>query len=155
MIERFEKESAEAERKELERQAALEKKRVEDALDDAVAFRRALDIRTYVDEARAANAGVRDALPPEDFETWASWAVAQADRIDPVRTEAFRRGFVDGPGNKAGDRNRKAATKTLKTDCAINCQTRYALCHLMPNAVPFYAKRASATPGVFGECCAI
>ena len=40
------------------------------------------------------------------------------------------------------------------TDCAILCQMRYVLCHLMPNAVPSYAKRASANPGVLGMGCA-
>lgn len=44
-IEHLERERAEAERKERERQAALERKRVDDLLGDAVAFRRARDIR--------------------------------------------------------------------------------------------------------------
>ncbi len=35
-----------------------------------------------------------------------------------------------------------------RTDCAILRQMHYVLCHLMPNAVPFYAKRALANPGV-------
>ena len=88
---RLEKERAEAERKERERRAALERKRVEDLFGDAVAFRRARDIRAYVEEASAANADAPEPVPPQDMESWARWALAQADRIDPVRTGAFRR----------------------------------------------------------------
>lgn len=98
-IERLEKERAEAERKERERQAALERKRVEDLLGDAVAFRRARDIRAYVEEARAANADAPEPVAAQDMVSWARWALAQADRIDPVRTGAFRLGR-DGQSEK-------------------------------------------------------
>lgn len=49
----------------------LDGHRVEHLLDDAVAFRRARDIRAYVDEARAADAGVPDPLSSVDMEVWA------------------------------------------------------------------------------------
>lgn len=69
----------------------MERQRVEDLLGDAAAFRRARDIRAYVDEARTANAGVPGLLPSEDMEAWARWALAQADRIEPVMTGGFHR----------------------------------------------------------------
>ena len=90
------KERAEAERKERERQAALERKRVEHLLGDAVAFRRARDIRAYVQEARAANAVAPEPMAAQDLDSCARWALAQADRIDPVRTGAFRLARDDG-----------------------------------------------------------
>ncbi len=93
---RLERERAEAERKERERQVALEQKRVEDLLGDAVAFRRARDIRAYVEEARAANADAREPVAAQDMDSWAKWALAQADRTDLVRTGAFRLARDDG-----------------------------------------------------------
>ncbi len=89
-LERLEKERAEAERKERERQAALERKRVENLLGNAAAFRRAHDIRAYVQEATAANADTPEPVAAHDMETWEKWALAKADRIDPVRNGAFR-----------------------------------------------------------------
>ena len=89
-IARLEKERIEAERKEREHQAVLERQRVEDLLADAVSFRQARDIKAYVEEARAANAEALNPVPAEDMDLWAKWAIAQADRIDPVRTGAFR-----------------------------------------------------------------
>lgn len=73
----------------------LERKRVKDLLGDAAAFRRARDIRAYVEEARAANADPPEPVPAQDMDSWARWALAQADRIDPVRTGAFRQGRAD------------------------------------------------------------
>lgn len=90
-IARLEKERVEAERKEQERQVALEQKRVEGLLEDAVAFRRARDIRAYVEEARAANLNAPEPTSSQDMDAWSGWALAQANRIDPVITGALRR----------------------------------------------------------------
>ena len=131
-LERPEKERAEAERKERERQAALEQKRIEDLLGDAAAFRRARDFRAYVEKARAANADAPEPVTAEDMDSWARWALAQADRIDPVRTSAFRQGRDDQSEKYFG----KGPENALK-------YPKNGLCHLMPNAVrvvPPYAK---------------
>ena len=75
-VERLEKERADAERKVRERQAALLRKRVEDLLADAAAFRRACDIRAYVEEARAANVDAPEPLSAQDMDSWAKRALA-------------------------------------------------------------------------------
>ena len=53
-----------ASEKERERQAALERKRVDDLLENASAFRRARDIRAYVEEASNANADAPEPIRP-------------------------------------------------------------------------------------------
>ena len=58
------------------RQAALLRKRVEDLLADAAAFRRACDIRAYVEEARAANVDAPEPLSAQDMDSWAKRTLA-------------------------------------------------------------------------------
>ncbi len=88
-----EKARLEAERKEQERLAALEKKRVENLLDQAESLRNARAIRAFVDEVRATlNASTSDG-ERERFDRWAIWALAQADRIDPVLNGSFLSGM--------------------------------------------------------------
>jgi hypothetical protein len=89
-IERLRKEKEEAERKERERQAELERLQVERLLADADAFRKAREIRNYLDEARTANMATADPMAVDEFEAWARWALAQADRLDLVIRGAFR-----------------------------------------------------------------
>lgn len=89
-VERARREREEAIRKERERLARLERRRVERLLGEAKAFRNARDIRAYVELARAANASAPDPAAPGDIAAWSEWALAQADRIDPVMTGAFR-----------------------------------------------------------------
>jgi hypothetical protein len=88
-IEEARKQKAEAERKERERIAALEKARVDRLLDEAQALQRARDIRLYVDEVRALNLSLDPPVPDEALTEWAQWSLAQADRIDPVRSRQF------------------------------------------------------------------
>lgn len=79
----------EAERRERERRIQAEKARIERLLNEALALRQATDIRAYVEAVRAANASAANPLPQEKVETWAAWALAEADRIDPVRSGRF------------------------------------------------------------------
>lgn len=88
-IEEARKQKAEAERKERERIAALEKARVERLLDEVQALQRARDIRLYVDEVKALNLSLDPPVPDEALTEWAQWALAQADRIDLVQSRQY------------------------------------------------------------------
>ncbi|WP_072377335.1 hypothetical protein [Hyphomicrobium sp. NDB2Meth4] len=79
----------EAVRKERERIAALEKARVDRLLDEAQALQRARDIREYVAQVRTLNPTLDPPMPDDALEQWAHWALAQAERIDPVRSRRF------------------------------------------------------------------
>ena len=71
------RQKAEAERKERERLAKLEKDRIEYLLRLAELLRKSDDIRTLV-----ASVSSRTSTSPEDAR-WRSWALAVADRLDP------------------------------------------------------------------------
>jgi hypothetical protein len=79
----------EEERRERERQIQAQKERVERLLNEASALRQADEIRSYVEAVRSANAAASDPLPPEKIEAWATWALSEADRIDPIRSGRF------------------------------------------------------------------
>lgn len=85
LIEQRLKAQEEAKRRESERHAELERKRVERLLGEAEALRHARAIRTYVEEVRAA----APSIPPDALDAWTEWALAEADRIDPVRSGTF------------------------------------------------------------------
>ena len=77
------KRKLEAERAEKERQKRLEQARVNRLLRDSSAFQQAGEIRKYVEAIRLALS--RDeSSSTEELEGWSQWALAQADRIDPV-----------------------------------------------------------------------
>ena len=95
LIERRRREREEAERLERERIAELERRRVERLLGEAEALRRAEEIRRYVTRAREANAELQDPMPLAELDAWSKWALAQAERIDPIRSGAFRRSRED------------------------------------------------------------
>lgn len=82
---------AEAVRKEKERQERLERERVDRLLGEAASLARAQEIRRYVGEVKKANAASADPMPVDEIEAWSAWALRQADRIDPVRSGAFRK----------------------------------------------------------------
>ena len=94
-IEDNEKKRLEAERRERERQAQMERERVERLLGEADALRRAEAIRAYVAEVGRLQADGRSPVDEAAFERWKAWALAQADRIDPVASGAFARGIED------------------------------------------------------------
>lgn len=79
----------ELERQERERQHRLEQARIDRLLEEAATLRRATDIRTYVHAVRQAARGEGMNTPAEEVERWAQWALAEADRIDPVRNGRF------------------------------------------------------------------
>lgn len=79
----------EAERKELERLRLAEQARIERLLGEAAAFRQASDIRAYVRSVREATTSADHGVSAEELATWSTWALTQADRIDPVLSKAF------------------------------------------------------------------
>lgn len=90
LIERHRMEREEAERRERERLVNLEREQLERLLEEAEAFRRAEAIRRYVAEARSASERLANPMSPGEIDRWASWALDQADRIDPVVNGDFR-----------------------------------------------------------------
>lgn len=107
------KEKEEAERKERERIAALEKARVDRLLGEAASLHQAEQIRAYV---RAVEMRLKE-LPgdgePESFARWKAWALAQADRIDPVKSGLFLQGLEPSfPGSAASPEGRSNDAET-------------------------------------------
>ena len=82
-------------RKERERIIQLEKERVERLLGDATALRQAADIRSYVEAVRTLCATEGKDIPSKKMGAWVSWAQAQVDRIDPVRSGRFLKSMQD------------------------------------------------------------
>jgi hypothetical protein len=78
----------EANRIERERIRQLEQKRIDGLLGQANALRQARDIRSYVADVRASVAS-SESVASDELGNWSSWAIAQADRIDPVKSGAF------------------------------------------------------------------
>jgi hypothetical protein len=72
-----------AERAERERQKRLEQARIDRLLKSAAAFQQAGAIRKYVEAIRATQTD-NSASSREELERWSQWALAEADRIDPV-----------------------------------------------------------------------
>jgi hypothetical protein len=87
----------EAIRKEQERQARIEQASIDKLMDDAAVLRMAMDIRAYVEAVRAANRESPEPVSEDRMSEWASWALLQAERIDPVRSRAFLEP-VEDPG---------------------------------------------------------
>jgi len=85
----------EGERKERERLARLEQQRIERLLADAAALRQARDIRAYVREVKSLCAAASQATSDDEVRAWELWALAQADRIDPVASGKFRESLTD------------------------------------------------------------
>jgi hypothetical protein len=83
-----------AESAEKERQRRIEQARIDRLLRDAAAFQQAGEIRKYVEAIRLALS--RDGISSsEELEQWSKWALAQADRIDPVTGGAFLTAMQD------------------------------------------------------------
>lgn len=88
-VEKERKQREEAERQARERAEKAKKARIDRLLSEAAAFRQATDIRKYVTNVRQANAASEDPVPQSELDAWASWALAQADEIDPVLSRRF------------------------------------------------------------------
>jgi hypothetical protein len=70
--------------------ARVEKARVDHLLGQALVLQQAGQIREYVKSIQALNAQAPDPMTTEELEDWSDWALAQADRIDPVVSGAYR-----------------------------------------------------------------
>ncbi len=79
----------EHEREERERRERLEQARVDRLLEEAASLRRAMNIRAYVGAVQAVVANEASAISAEKMQRWSEWALAEADRIDPVRSARF------------------------------------------------------------------
>jgi hypothetical protein len=87
--ERIRKQKEETERKERARIEKAAADRRERLISDAGAWRRAAEIRAYV-EAQLARWSDTDAEIMSGIQSWAEWARAEADTMDPLRSEPPR-----------------------------------------------------------------
>lgn len=72
------------------RRIKLEQARIDHLLGHASALKQAADIRTYVEAIRQANTSAPDPMSEAKLRAWEAWALAQADRIDPVKSGAYK-----------------------------------------------------------------
>ena len=84
----------EAARAERERRKRLEQARIDRLLKDAAAFQQASEIRKYVQAIRLVHAQGFD-ISSEALERWSSWALAEANRIDPAIGGTFLKSMHD------------------------------------------------------------
>lgn len=84
------KRRAEEERRRLELEAKREQARVDHLLGQASALHRAQEIRAYVAAVRALNSAAPEPMASTALDAWCSWALARADRIDPVMSGAYK-----------------------------------------------------------------
>lgn len=87
--EELRKEKEEEQRKERERVKRLEQARIDHLLGMGDAYRQANQIRDLVSAMRPATPVTGSAFSKKDFDGWATWALSQADRIDPVVSGAL------------------------------------------------------------------
>lgn len=76
-------------RREREHQRRLANARIEKLHQEAMSLRLADDIRRYVAAVNERNASSSNPVSPAEIDDWSCWALAQAERIDPVGTGAF------------------------------------------------------------------
>lgn len=92
-----ERRKAEEQRRERERVAALEKARRDALRRDAKAWREANDIRAYVEALRTASDS------SDTMESWARWALNEADKIDPIASGRALQLPAEGQDNDGHD----------------------------------------------------
>jgi hypothetical protein len=80
---------------EQERRQRREQARVDRLLANASAQCQAVEIRSYVERVVSAVAEGDANLPSVQLDTWVVWALAQADRIDPVQSGRFIEAMKD------------------------------------------------------------
>ncbi len=71
---------------EKERIENLRQERIQKLLDEARAYRQAVEIREYVDQVLASTGGLSN---QGQLDAWALWAKAQADDLDPIISGKF------------------------------------------------------------------
>jgi hypothetical protein len=81
---------AEEERRRRALEAKRQQARIDHLLGQAEALHQAEQIRAYVAAVRALNPTAPDPLTPGALDEWSGWALAQADRIDPVLSGAYK-----------------------------------------------------------------
>ncbi|USG61459.1 hypothetical protein NBZ79_00525 [Sneathiella marina] len=89
LIKEILKRKEEAARKEQDRKVAIEEARIDRLLSDADAMRKASEIRQYIDNVITLWKERKIGVAFEEITRWKSWAEAQADRIDPVKSGKF------------------------------------------------------------------
>lgn len=97
LIEAARKREEAARQKEIARLQRIEKARIDQLFEDAMCLRLSNDLRAYVEAVQLANRSSPDPVSEEEMAEWTGWALAQADRIDPVKTHSFLRQVAD-PG---------------------------------------------------------
>ncbi|GHC08855.1 hypothetical protein GCM10010080_24880 [Thermomonas carbonis] len=95
LIEAARKREEEARQKEIARLQRLEKARIDQLFEDAICLRLSNDLRAYVEAVQVANTSSETPVSEQEMSQWIVWALAQADRIDPVRTHSLLRQVVD------------------------------------------------------------
>lgn len=73
-----------------ERQAAVDAERLKQLRLSGERLREAEEIRLLVARVRAAMIAGDDGLPVDDVQAWEAWALAYADRVDPVKSGQVR-----------------------------------------------------------------
>ena len=63
--------------------------RIDRLLDEAESLRQAMDIRAYVDAVKNIVASETTSISAYAIERWSKWALAEAHRIDPMRSARF------------------------------------------------------------------
>jgi hypothetical protein len=76
-----------------EREQRLEQVRIDRLLNEAASLRRAADIRAHVHAVEHAIEHKGMTAPTDEVARWARRALAQADRIDPVKDGRFFQRF--------------------------------------------------------------
>lgn len=90
-LEKKEQERIEEEaRKTEERRIRNEQAQIDNLLAQASALKQATEIRTYVQVILEANKNAPDPMSDAKLKAWQEWALAQADRIDPVKSGAYK-----------------------------------------------------------------
>jgi hypothetical protein len=75
-----------------DRRQQLEQGKIDRLLDEAASLRRAMDIRAYV-AAVIASQATSISMSSDVIERWSKWALAEADRIDAVKSARFLEGI--------------------------------------------------------------
>lgn len=81
---------AEEARQAEERRIRNEQARIDHLLTQAGALKQATEIRAYVQAILEANKSAPNPMSTEELMAWEEWALAQADRIDPVKSGAYK-----------------------------------------------------------------
>lgn len=98
LIEEQKREEEEARKREAARLRKLEQARIDHLLALSRSYEQANKIRKLVLDLRPVVEKNVAEIAPEDFDEWASWALAQADRIDPVASGELAQSIISkGP----------------------------------------------------------